>query len=367
MAEKKRYGLLEMTEEQQKRLDRIIKADKPFQKVDPEIKEMILKQRKGLPRIIDVHCHPYTKVGWRSLGKFRVHLEKYLYRKANATPESITKEAPTDEEWIQVYRELGVVALPVGWDAETAMTSNAIYGPDELYQSNSNDYIASLRDRFPDVVITGWGSVDPWKGWKAQQEAIRCVKELHLVGLKFQQVGQAFMVSDKRFYPLWDTCQEMGIPVQWHSGFTGLGSGAPGGLGTKVKYTMNLYPDFDDVAADFPRLKIIFLHPSDGRDEDAVLICRHKGNVFRELSGLWPEYIEHVSPHTWYELNRRQKEKYMFGSEFNLFPLDGVIWQHMQLAYREGVLEGTFYKNTINILGEELERNAKVNLKEWKK
>lgn len=364
MAEKKRYGLLEMEEEQQKRLDRLMKVEKPFHQVDTEIKEMIMEQWKGKPRIIDIHCHPYTKTGWTSLGKFRVHLEKYLYKK-DATVESVTKEAPTDEEWIQVYRELGVVAMPVGWDAGTAMSERGPYGPDDIYQPNTNDYIASLRDRFPDVVITGWGSVDPWKGWKAIEEAERCIKELKLIGLKFQQTGQAFMVSDKQFYPLWDACQEIGIPVQFHSGFTGMGSGAPGGMGIKLKYTMNLIPDFDDVAADFPNLKIIFLHPSDGRDEDAVLMCRHKGNVFRELSGLWPEYLEHVAPHTWYEMNRRQREKYMFGSEFNLFPLDGMIWQHMQLPYREGVLEGMFYRNAINILGEELER-AGVNLKEWK-
>lgn len=365
MAEKKRYGLLEMTEEQYTRLNRVIRTGKPFHKVDPEIKEMIMEQRKGLPRIFDVHVHPYTKTGWRSMGKFRMHIERYLYGNENATPESVTEAAPTDEEWIQVYRELGAVAMPVGWDADTAMTSKDLYGPDELYQPNTNDYIASLRDRFPDVVITGWGSVDPWKGQKALEEAERCFKELKLIGLKFQQVAQAFMVSDKRFYPLWDLCQDLGIPVQWHTGFTGLGSGAPGGLGTKVKYTMSLYPDFDDVVSDFPRLKVIFLHPSDGRDEDAVLITRHKGNVFRELSGLWPEYLEHVSPHTWYELNRRQRNKYMFGSEFNLFPLDGIIWQHMQLPYREGIMEGLFYKNTLNILGEEMERVG-VDLKEWK-
>jgi hypothetical protein len=360
MSQKKRYGVLEMDEEQQKRLDRLVKVGKPFHQVDPELKEMILQQRKDKPRIIDIHCHPYTKVGWRSLGKFRVHLEKYLYKK-EATPESVTEEAPTDEEWVQVFREYGAVCTPVGWDAETTMAPG-----DPLYQSNSNDYIASLRDRFPDVVITGWGCVDPWKGWRALEEAVRCIKELKLVGLKFQQVGQAFMVSDKRFYPLWDLCQEMGIPIQLHSGYTGLGSGAPGGMGTKLKYTMNLIPDFDDLAADFPNLKIIMLHPSDGRDEDAVLICRHKGNVFRELSGMWPEYIPATSPHTWHELNRRQRAKYMFASEFNLFPLDGILWQHMQLDYREGVLEDMFFKNTVRILGEELERNAGVDLKEWK-
>ena len=358
MAEKKRYGLLEMEEGQQKRLNRLIKT-KPFHEVDAEVLEMIKEQRKGRPRIIDVHAHPYTKTGWRSLGKFRVYLDKYLYG-LDATPESISERMPTEDEWAQVFRECGMVTMPVGWDAETTMAPG-----DPLYQGNSNDYIAGLRDKYPDVVITGWGSVDPWKGWRACEEAVRCIKELKLIGLKFQQVGQAFDVADKRFYALWDLCQEMRIPIQLHSGYTGLGSGSPGGLGTKLKYTLNIIPNIDDLAADFPNLKIILLHPTDGRDEDACLVCRHKGNVYRELSGMWPEYIAMTSPQTWSEMNRRQRDKYMFGSEFNLYPVDGVLWQHLQLPYRDGILEDhVFYKNAIRILGEELER-AGVNLKEW--
>jgi predicted TIM-barrel fold metal-dependent hydrolase len=359
MGEKKKFGVLEMTDEDQKRLDKLVRT-KPFHKADPEIAEMLKEARKGMPRIIDVHCHPYTKTGWRSLGKFRVHLERYLYKKQNATAESTTADQPTEEEWIQIYRDLGVVCTPVGWDAETCMAPG-----DPEYRGNSNDEIASMKDKYSDVVIAGWGSVDPWKRSKALQEVERCYKELNLIGLKFQQVGQAFSVADPQFYPLWDLCQDLGMPIQLHSGFTGLGSGAPGAYGTKLKYTMNLVPDFDDLAADFPNLKIIFLHPADGREEDAMLICRHKGNVYRELSGIWPEYISHVAPHTWYEMNRRQRHKYMFGSEFNLFPLDGILFQHHQLPYRDGVLEGTLWKNTINILGEDLERVG-VDLKEWR-
>jgi len=348
-----------MTPSDRKRLDRMVKGVKPFHHVDPELKEMILKWREGKPRILDVHTHPYTKVGWRSLGKFRVHLEKYLYKKKDLSPEAISADLPSDEEWVQPFRELNVCAMPCAWHAETAMAQD-----DPLYKSNTNDEIAGMRDNFPDVVITGWGSVDPWQGEKALAEAERCIKELNLIGLKFQQVGQAFSVNDKRFYPLWDLCQDLGCPIQLHTGFTGLGSGAPGGLGTKIKYTMQLIPDIDDISADFPNLKIIMLHVSDGRDEDACLLNRHKGNIIRELSGIWPEYISTVSPQTWFELNRRQKNDYMFGSEYNLYPLDGILFQHMQLPYRDGILEGTLWKNMIRFLGEEMERCG-IDLKEW--
>lgn len=364
MAEKKQYGRLQMTEETKKKLDREMRLQPFHRQISEEMKSVLKEAMKGMPRPIDVHCHPYTKIGWRSLGQFRTHLEAYLYGKKGVTADTVTQESPTDEEWVQVYRELGIAATPVGWDAETTMGIRPPYGPDPLYFSNTNEYMASLRDLFPDVVITAWGSVDPWKGKKALEDAEKAIKELKLIGIKFQQTGQAFMVSDKRFYPLWDLLQELRAPVQFHTGYTGLGGGAPGGLGIKLKYTMNVIPDFDDVAADFPHLKIIMLHHAEGREEDAVLVCRHKGNVYRELSGMWPEYLPINVPRTWYELNRRQQDKYMFGSEYNLFPLAGILYQHYQLDYREGVLEKMFYKNTLRILGEDLERVG-VKLREW--
>jgi len=112
MAEKKRYGMLEMDAEQKKRLDKLI-ARKPFHHVDPEIKEMVLAKRKGMPRIIDIHTHPYTKIGWRSLGKFRMHLEKYLYKRDKITPEQVTEMAKTylkdDEATIVVVGDRKVI------------------------------------------------------------------------------------------------------------------------------------------------------------------------------------------------------------------------------------------------------------------
>lgn len=360
MAEKKRYGLLELDDETKQKLDREVKK-KPFFKVLPEIKDMVKEQRRDLPRIIDVHCHPYTKDGWRSLGKFRTYIETYLYGKKNVTAESVTCESPTEEEWVNPYRELGAVCIPTAWAAATTMSPD-----DPMYHDNTNEFVAGLRNKFPDVVISAWGSVDPWQGEKALKEVENCAKKLNLLGVKFQQVGQAFSITDQKIaYPIWDLCQSLGMPITLHCGYTGLASGAPGGMGLKLKYTMDIIPGVDDVAADFPRLKIIMLHHTEGRDEDAVLVCRHKGNVFREVSGMWPEYYEINVPHMWHEMNRRQQDKYMFGSEYNLFPLDGILYQHLQKSYREGILEKLFWKNAVRILGEDFDRVG-INLKEWK-
>jgi hypothetical protein len=69
--------------------------------------------------------------------------------------------------------------------------------------------------------------IDPWKGKAAIKELERCVKELGLIGLKFQQALQAFYPNDRRFYPLYEKCVELKIPVSFHTGTTGAGVECP--------------------------------------------------------------------------------------------------------------------------------------------
>lgn len=144
------------------------------------------------------------------------------------------------------------------------------------------------------MVIAAWGSVDPWQGKKALQEVERCAKKLKLLGIKFHHCGQAFSVADRKIaYPIWDLCQSLGMPVKFHAGFTGLASGSPGGMGLKLEYIMNIIPDFDNVAADFPKLKIIMLHHAEGRDEDAVLLGEDFERVGINLKE-WKQNLEEV-------------------------------------------------------------------------
>jgi predicted TIM-barrel fold metal-dependent hydrolase len=167
-------------------------------------------------------------------------------------------------------------AVLVAWDAETAT------GLPRL----SNDYIAGLVSKYPDTFL-GFASVDPWKGKVAVKELERAVRELGLKGVKFQQGAQAFYPDDRRFYPLWEKCAELGIPVQFHTGTTGLGEGLGGGHGIKLDY-MRPIPYIDNVAADFPDLTIICLHPSWPWQEETLAMARHKGNVYVDLSGHLP-------------------------------------------------------------------------------
>jgi len=317
-----------------------------------------LKER-GYP-IIDVHGHHgnLKRLNDGSQGMLppvtrqQIALEKY-YRHHELTTEQLLETLPTEEEMIETFRKYGVHFCPVAWTAPT--------GQGEIGQTN--DYIYNLCQRHRDLCLGFWGCVDPWMGEEALGEAERCLRDLKALGIKFQQPSQKFHLSNHRFYPLWDLIASYNGFIQWHGGYTAVGTGMPGGGGIKILEYSNPI-DVDNVAADFPKLRIILMHICDPFTEAAELVCMHKGNVYRETSGALPRYIPERMIH---DINTRLRTKFMFGSEYPYFGLaDNILdgWEK-DVTFRPGIEELFYYKNALNILGDRFE-NAGSDLSPWK-
>ncbi|WP_279009902.1 amidohydrolase family protein [Synergistes jonesii] len=308
--------------------------------------------------IIDVHAHPFVKGGYPPAMKAMLASRKYTQphwvgKSGKGTLEDL--KAEFDETGHEVMandaRSHGVKMQPVAWDATSGMGE----------PPTSNDFVYGLWKGFPDAFFGAWGSVDPWQGQNALHEAERAITELKLIGLKFQQCTQKFRVNDRRFYPLWDLCQQLEAPVQFHIGYTGMGSGAPGGDGLySMTYCQPL--DVDEVAADFPRLKIIALHVGEPWPEVINHVAMHKTNVMRETSGMWPKYFPQCMT---YDMNRRLQDKFIFGSEWGVFKLSEILKQWEELDLRPGIMEKVMYKNALNFLGERFEKCG-LDLSPWK-
>lgn len=277
-------------------------------------------------RAIDVHAHPSTPTMKRTISRFEEGMNKYY---------KTTTPVRTEDEMAQDFRELDIKAIIVAFDAETATG----------LPRTSNDYVAKLVKEYPDVYIGGFACVDPWKGEMAIQEAERAIKELGLMGLKFAQSVQAFYPNDRRFYPLWEKCVELKVPVQFHMGTTGIGAGLPGGMGIHLNYSKPM-PYLDDVAADFPDLTIIACHPAWPWQEEMLAILLHKGNVYQELSGWMPKYFPESLAR---EVNGRLQDKTMFGSDYPA--LSPKRWiEEFEARYKPDVVEKVFLKNAQRIL-----------------
>ncbi|KAA9396089.1 amidohydrolase [Haloarcula sp. CBA1130] len=212
------------------------------------------------------------------------------------------------EEMLAEYHEAGVGgAVLLGWDAETNTGNPPV----------PNDYVAEVRDEYPDFFV-GFGSVDPLKD-DCVQEAIRCVEDLDLSGFKFQQIAQGFDPSDERHDQLWSTIEDLGVPVVFHGGNSTLGACSAGGRGLKVKYGNPML--IDDVAAAHPDLDILIAHPAFPWEKEQLAICQQKGNVYMDLSGWVPKYIDDQVLHY---AGTVLKDKVMFGTDYPM--IDPETW-----------------------------------------
>ena len=282
-------------------------------------------------KAIDVHVHPSTAAFSRQ-SMWGPELVESLYKYYG-----ISEKVRTDEEMAQDFRELDLKALIIGWDSESASGFDT---------SHTNDEVARLIKKFPDVFIGGWAMIDPWKGKAAIKELERCVKELGLMGLKFQQAAQAFFPNDRRFYPLYEKCVELKIAVSFHTGTTGFGAGMPGGYGVRLKYTKPI-PYIDDVAADFPQLTIVMIHPAWPWHEEQIAVLLHKANVYADLSGWAPKYFPESIKR---EVNGRLQDKFMFGSDYPEIPPKRWLEEFEGGGYKPEVVEKVLYKNARRIL-----------------
>jgi len=242
---------------------------------------------------IDVHVHPPTKEYLVDAGgKYLEAAFKYFH---------LPFEIKSIEQMIEEFEEAGVKKMVLlAWDAETATGLPKV----------SNDYIAKIVDKYPEKLI-GFASVDPHKGKLAVKELERAIEDLKLSGVKFQQAAQKFFTNNKKYYPLYEKAVELKIPVLFHVGMTGWGAGLPGGGGVKLKYVRPIY--IDDVAADFPELKIICAHPAWPWLDEMLTIAMHKTNVYIDLSGWAPKYF----PETLIRyVNSLLSDKCLFGTDY---------------------------------------------------
>jgi uncharacterized protein len=241
---------------------------------------------------------------------------------------------PSASEVADYYRERNMLAVIFTVDDEAGMGRNRL----------GNDEVLAAAQANPDVLIP-FGSVDPHKGKLAVRQARELI-DAGVRGFKFHPNTQAFWPNDHAFYPLYEVIAEAGLIALFHTGTTGIGAGMPGGGGVHLKYSNPMV--VDDVAADFPAMRIILAHPSFPWQEEALAIAVHKPNVYIDLSGWSPKYFpEILIQYT----NTRLKDKMLFGSDFPLITPDRWLADFEKLPIKDEVRPLVLKQNAAKLLG----------------
>ena len=165
-------------------------------------------------------------------------------------------------------------------------------------------------------------------------------------GLKLHPPLQQFFPNDRIAYPLYEVFAEARLPVLFHTGHSGIGTGMPGGGGIRLKYG-NPMP-IDDVAVDFPDMPIILAHPSFPWQDEAISVCLHKPKVYIDLSGWSPKYF---SPTLVQYANTLLKHKVLFGSDYPLLTPDRWLADFEKTGIRDEVRPLILKENAVRLLG----------------
>jgi predicted TIM-barrel fold metal-dependent hydrolase len=207
-----------------------------------------------------------------------------------------------------------------------------------------NDEILALAAENPDFMIA-FSSVDPTRGADAVAEAKRLIKA-GTRGFKLHPPVQQFHANDRAVYPFYEVINEARLPVIFHTGHSGIGTGMCGGGGIRLKHGNPM--DIDDVAVDFPDMPIILAHPSFPWQDEALSICLHKPQVFIDLSGWSPKYFP---PSLIQYANTLLRQKMLFGSDFPFITPERWLADFEKTAIREDVRPLILKENARRLFG----------------
>ena len=192
----------------------------------------------------------------------------------------------------------------------------AWHGPEGALISNDEvaAAIAAHKDRF-----VGLASVDLRSPVQAVRELRRCVRELGFKGLRVLPWLWGLPPNDRRYYPLYTECVELGVPFCTQVGHTGP---------LRTSETGRPIPYLDDVALDFPDLVIVAGHIGYPWTEEMISLARKYPNVYIDTSAYTarrypPEIVRFIAGDG--------RRKVMFGSNYPM------ILPHKALAHLDSL------------------------------
>jgi uncharacterized protein len=236
-------------------------------------------------------------------------------------------------ELAETYRRLGVMAVLLAWDAETATGRPRV----------PNETVAAACRAHPDV-FTGLGSVDPHKGEAAVAEVAN-IAALGLRGVKFHPSLQAFAPDDESYWPVFAACERHGLLALFHTGTSGIGARQPGGQGIRLEYARPIR--LDAVAAAHPGLTVVAAHFGWPWHMELVAMALHKTNVYIDISGWAPRRIP---PEVISELRGRLAGQFLWGSDFPFLTPHRCLAELEGLGLPDEVLAKVVHENAARIL-----------------
>jgi predicted TIM-barrel fold metal-dependent hydrolase len=156
-------------------------------------------------------------------------------------------------------------------------------------------------------------------------------------GIKLLPSYNHFYPQTNKLYPLYEAAEELNLPVMLHTGSSVIAN-------TRIKYANPLF--LDDIASEFPDLKIVLSHGGRGPwyAEALTMIRLHK-NVYIDLTGLPIRKLPQLFPDL-----ERFSHKFVFGTDWPQMIIKDSIAKFRQLELAPEALQRILGQNAARLL-----------------
>jgi len=219
-----------------------------------------------------------------------------------------------------------VVITGDGPDSENASTEQTL----ELIKDLKNIYVVAGVD------VSNHVNYDQLEGWLKNQK---------ILGIKFYLGYRYFYPTDPRCKPIYELCQKYNRPIIFHAGDT------LGGIieKPKIKYAHPIH--IDEVATEYPDLKIIIAHLGNPWIWSTAEVIYKNPNVYADISGLiiGKDHNNHYVK----SVQRRIKElhayvgkqKLIYGTDWDVCDMKRYIKFAKSLGFSKKDRQKLFYEN----------------------
>ena len=197
------------------------------------------------------------------------------------------------------------------------------------------DVCSQNPDRF-----SGLAGVDPFRGMEGLNDLETAVKEYGFVGAHLYPHWCELPPNHRKYYPYYAKCCELGIPIMMQ-------------VGHNLIYSKNrrlpsvgkpIY--LDQVAIDFPELKLIGIHIGIPWTEEMISMCWKHENIYTAGDAYapkyWPESFVHYA-------NSYGKHKVMFGTDWPVIDPIRAVDEFNNLNFKDSSKKLVLRENAIQV------------------
>lgn len=202
----------------------------------------------------------------------------------------------------------------------------------------SNDHVAACVKASPDR-FAGIASVDLYRPMEAIRELRRCVNELGFKGLRLLPWLWRLPPNDRRYYPLYAECIELGVPFCLQVGHAG--PLCPSDPGRPIPY-------LDEVACEFPELVIVGGHIGYPWTQEMIALATKYPNVYIDTSAYKPS---RYPPELVAYLKAHGRRKVLFGSNYPMIAPADCLAEVDSLGLDDEANELFLHRNAERVFG----------------